>query len=331
MSNMDLWEKLSKTDPAHTKTFKRAGGFSGTAVKPIYTVQRMTEEFGPCGSGWGINEPVFQVVPGDNKEVLVFCTVSIWTSTGGGTVYGVGGDKIVTHIKANEQYNRPERWENDDEAFKKAFTDAVGNAMKYLGMSADVHMGLFDDSKYVTARKQEIVDNAKGPEDRTPQEILDQFHDRVREIPIGDREGFEQAWNEEKASLSKVQRTSKEAYDKFKAELHRTLHERKLDQMGGSDNAPQPASKQEPDAGGGDKVAIRAKAKADALVQAITQAKSLADASRVLMDDGLADIDDGNWRIDPKTPLAGLKELAPAQFQRVQDAYNAFQKKDITA
>lgn len=155
----DIWDKLRKTDPSQTKTFKRAGGFSGTAIKPIYQIQKMTEVFGPAGIGWGTDQPVFEVVPGDHGEVLVYCTVGLWINPNEPGVperiYGVGGDKVVTHIKANEQYKRPERWENDDEAFKKAFTDAIGNAMKHLGMSADVHMGLFDDSKYVREREEE--------------------------------------------------------------------------------------------------------------------------------------------------------------------------------
>lgn len=29
--NLAIWNVLSKTDPKHTKAFKRAGGFSGTA------------------------------------------------------------------------------------------------------------------------------------------------------------------------------------------------------------------------------------------------------------------------------------------------------------
>ena len=310
MSNMDLWDKLSRTDPAHTKTFKRAGGFSGTAVKPIYTVQRMTEEFGPCGQGWGIGEPVFQVVPGDNKEVLVFCTVGLWTATNGVQnlyIYGVGGDKVVTHIKANEQYNRPERWENDDEAFKKAFTDAVGNAMKYLGMSADVHMGLFDDSKYVTARKQEIVDNAKGPEDRTPEQILEQFLDRVRDMDT--REDFELAWAEEKSALSKIQRNAPEMHAKFMRDLAVIRQGRGLD-----------GEKPDP-------IATRAKAAADDLVKAIGAAASLADASRVLIEKGLGLIeDDGTWTLKDKTALAGLKAMAPDQYARIRAAYSQKQE-----
>lgn len=156
--NLALWEKLGRTDPAHTKGFKRGGGFTGTAIKPMWSYKRMTEEFGPCGTGWGVGEPSFQVVNGDNREILVYCTASIWYGEDRRTVYGVGGDKIVTHIKASTQYNRPERWESDDEAFKKAFTDAITNALKLIGVGADVHMGLFDDSKYVNTLKQEFTD-----------------------------------------------------------------------------------------------------------------------------------------------------------------------------
>ncbi|MEJ8308553.1 hypothetical protein [Agrobacterium larrymoorei] len=168
MENTALWDKLGKTDPAHTKTFKRAGGFSGTAIKPMFSYRRLTEEFGPCGSGWGVNEPVFQVVPGQNNEVLVFCTVSGWYMLDGQpkTVYGVGGDKVVTYIKANEQYNRPERWENDDEAFKKAFTDALTNAFKLVGVGADVHMGMFDDNKYVNSMKAEFSGQQQNQNDQ---------------------------------------------------------------------------------------------------------------------------------------------------------------------
>lgn len=152
-----IWNALGKTDPAHTKQFKRSGGFSGTALKPIWVDKRITEQFGPVGIGWGVGEPRFQIVPGENKEVLVYCWVECWHTEPSNTFWGVGGDKIVTYIKANAQYNRPERWENDDEAFKKAFTDAKGNAFKLTGVGADIHMGQFDDSKYVREVAREFA------------------------------------------------------------------------------------------------------------------------------------------------------------------------------
>lgn len=215
--NLRIWNKLGKTDPKHTKPFKRAGGFAGTAVKPIYTERKMTEEFGPAGQGWGIGEPHFQIVSGFNSEVMVYCTVALWWGSNIGDdgrhlncVYGVGGDKVVSYVKANEQYKRPERWENDDEAFKKAFTDAVGNAMKHLGMSADVHMGLFDDSKYVSERTREEEETANASQDglgaspRLPKAQARELYSRLQ-TALGERDsalGIEAWWSHDKVQAA---------------------------------------------------------------------------------------------------------------------------------
>ena len=111
--------------------------------------------FGPCGVGWGPGRPEYQVVPAGD-EILVFCTVGLWyieRSEGSSlskseTVYGVGGDKLL--IKGSNGSR------TSDEAFKAAYTDALGNAMKLIGVAADVHMGLFDDNKYVAEMKAEF-------------------------------------------------------------------------------------------------------------------------------------------------------------------------------
>jgi len=44
----------------------------------------------------------------------------------------------------------------DDEAPKKAFTDALTKAFSHLGLSADVFLGLFDNSKYIEKVKQDL-------------------------------------------------------------------------------------------------------------------------------------------------------------------------------
>lgn len=151
--NLKIWEALAKTDPTHTKPFKRSGGFSGTAVKPIWILKMLTEQFGPAGIGWGVNEPKFEVVPATEGEILVYCTVSAWHGDKLNVLWGVGGDKVV----GKNKYGLVP----DDEAFKKAFTDAVNNAFKSIGVAADVHMGLFDDDKYVTAAKAEFAEQNK--------------------------------------------------------------------------------------------------------------------------------------------------------------------------
>jgi hypothetical protein len=59
---------------------------------------------------------MFQVVHAPD-EALVYCTVSIWHGTRENVVFGVGGDKAVAKFASGIK--------SDDEAFKKAFTDAI--------------------------------------------------------------------------------------------------------------------------------------------------------------------------------------------------------------
>ena len=154
MSKTEIWDALKTTDPAHTKGFSRSGGFKGTAIKPQWVVQRLTEEFGPCGVGWGMGEPSFQVVPA-GSEVLVFCKVQAWHGDRANILYGVGGDKVMVQRRDGPFV--------DDEAFKKAYTDALMNAFKFIGVAADVHLGLFDDNKYVAEAKESFNPPPEGP------------------------------------------------------------------------------------------------------------------------------------------------------------------------
>lgn len=160
MGNMTLWDRLSVTDPAHTKPFKRSGGFSGTALKPIWVERMLTEVFGPCGTGWGTDEPKFQIVPAAD-EVLVYCTLRGWyypddKSEMRSEVWGVGGDKILAKTKNGLQ--------SDDEALKKAYTDAMMNAFKHLGVGGDIHIGMFDDCKYVERIREEFSKPVPDPD-----------------------------------------------------------------------------------------------------------------------------------------------------------------------
>lgn len=151
------WDALKKTDPAHTKRFDRAGGFKGTATKPIYLIERLTEHFGPAGIGWGTTEPRFHVER-IGEDVLVFCTIGLWyldADKRSEPVYGTGGDNLRLNRKAGPLPN--------DEAFKAAQTDALSNAMKLIGVLADIHMGMHDDDKYVRSLKEEFAEENAAP------------------------------------------------------------------------------------------------------------------------------------------------------------------------
>lgn len=137
----EIWDKLSRPDPKALKPFQRSGGFRGTAINPMHTLHTVTEAFGPCGTGWGMTKPEFQIV-GTN----VYCTVGVWIwdekhSDTSDPVWGVGGEALTGR--------------GDDEAFKKAYTDALGNALKHLGANADIYFNLWDGNKYVDEKPAE--------------------------------------------------------------------------------------------------------------------------------------------------------------------------------
>lgn len=146
MTNTQLWDSVCKTDPKQTKKFTKGGGFSGTAIKPFYLMRKATETFGICGIGWG------------------------WTEIENKMVGGVWCSKVQLWFMQNNQKGNIEQWGQtvmqgknkngdfvDEEAPKKAVTDAVTKCLSYLGFAGDVHMGLFDDSKYVDSLLKEAA------------------------------------------------------------------------------------------------------------------------------------------------------------------------------
>ena len=97
-------------------------------------------------------------MPGSDGQTVVYCWLTLWYVHDGARsspVPGVGGDMVIVKQSSGLR--------TDDEAFKKAFTDAIGNAMKHIGMSADVHMGRFDDSKYVNDLRREDAETHSAP------------------------------------------------------------------------------------------------------------------------------------------------------------------------
>jgi hypothetical protein len=150
--NLKIWESVCRVPPEHLKGFKRGGGFTGTAIKPMWSFKTMTEQFGPCGKGWGMTKPEFQIIDA-GSEKLVFCTVGVWHGAPESIVYGVGGDKPIVQFSSGAKA--------DDEAFKKAYTDALTNALKLLGVAADIHMGLWDGNKYADEEPEPKANSRK--------------------------------------------------------------------------------------------------------------------------------------------------------------------------
>lgn len=147
--NLALWHQVEKTDPQYTKPFSRGGGFRGTATNATYLAKKATETFGPMGIGWGVeilDEAVMDGAPLDdhgNRERIHKVRVKLWYLLNGerGEVVQFGQTTFVGRNRNG--------YFTDEEAPKKSLTDAMSKCLSLLGFSADIHLGRYDDNKYV--------------------------------------------------------------------------------------------------------------------------------------------------------------------------------------
>lgn len=161
--NMHLWNAVRTPDPAATKQFERSGGFKGTATNAVYLIQRATELWGPMGGNWGVeivDDRVIQGAPmlGKDGSVIGHAQVHVIRINlrhPAGTVPGYGQTMLVGTNKYGPY--------TDEEAPKKSLTDALTKALSWLGFAADVHLGRWDDNKYVAQAKRAFEAQAEAP------------------------------------------------------------------------------------------------------------------------------------------------------------------------
>lgn len=140
---MDDRYNAMRKPPAEILKPIEAGNLKGKSdINPQWRVEIMTEQFGLCGIGWKYEIVSTSTVECSNGEILVFMRINLYVKDGeawSNPIPGYGGDKIVIKNKNGLVPN--------DEAYKMVLTDALGNAMKNVGVAADVYRGLWD-SKY---------------------------------------------------------------------------------------------------------------------------------------------------------------------------------------
>mgnify|MGYP003332892473 FL=1 len=160
---MSIWDNVMTTDPAHTKDSPQGGG--QTAIATQYTIEKATKQFGPIGTGWGIEvtEPIFRIHE-PTKEETVTVGVRLW--------YRQDNQSMPCHVPSDAGYiyttdfvhykNKQGEWRSDVDAIKKATTDGMTKCFSYLGFSADVFLGMYDKASY--KMKVRALFNAITPE-----------------------------------------------------------------------------------------------------------------------------------------------------------------------
>ena len=147
MTKMRIWDSLCKTNPDYTRSVPSSYGKKITSIDPMYQIQMMTETFGPVGQGWKYTVE-YKHIPNEGFFGFIYAEVCIH--------YCIHGDWFSYGPVCSVQNLCKKNGTLDDEAPKKAMTDAMTKAFSHLGMSADVFLGKFDDSKYVQEVKKEF-------------------------------------------------------------------------------------------------------------------------------------------------------------------------------
>lgn len=157
MKKLELWERVEKTNPAHTKKANVKGN-KLTSIKPQYQIYNATKEWGSYGGEWGFKNIrlnyelkefgliVFEAIfyyP--NGEFEIINTISIWR------------DNAKTKI--------------DDEFAKKVETDTLTKCLSKLGFNADVFMGRFDDLRYIEEVTKEFKPKPKAKKENIDKAI----------------------------------------------------------------------------------------------------------------------------------------------------------------
>ena len=123
-----MWESVEETDPKYVKRVEY-GTRVFDAVDAYYRLKLATELWGPYGKTWGLYDIEYRFH--ENLAILK-----------GVFKYPDGEFPISNSIKV------------DTEFAKKIETDTITKALSRLGFCADVYMGRFEDSTYVSEVRQ---------------------------------------------------------------------------------------------------------------------------------------------------------------------------------
>ena len=143
--NMEIWNSLKRPPKEALKPINFGALKGKSDIDPVWRDKAMTSCFGPCGVGWYFDVDKLWSEPAPNDCCFAFAQVSIYYKMENGEwskpVRGVGGNMLVKLGNGVPREN--------DEGYKMAITDAVGTAMRKIGVAADIYEGKFDGAKYV--------------------------------------------------------------------------------------------------------------------------------------------------------------------------------------
>jgi len=172
-NNLELWNKVEKTNPNYTKKAK-VGGNNITSISPQFQILNATEQFGCYGETWGFknieldysitNTPItLNLVDWNTKAKEVINSVLGLVGFKATFFFPKGEFEITNSIKI---FTDNKHSKIDDNYAKKLETDALTKALSKLGFNADIFLGKFDDVRYLEEVKKEFAPKIITPSEK---------------------------------------------------------------------------------------------------------------------------------------------------------------------
>lgn len=143
--NMELYNAF-RTVPEEAIKPISAGRLKGKSdINPMWRIKVLTEQFGPCGIGWYTETVKEWLDGGADGEVSANVQINLYVKYKGEwskPILGIGGALFISKEKGG--------YYTDDDAYKKAYTDAISVACKALGIAADIYYEKDPETKYAT-------------------------------------------------------------------------------------------------------------------------------------------------------------------------------------
>ena len=140
--NLSIYERVRNV-PEEAKKAIEAGRLKGkNDINPMWRIKKLTEVFGPAGFGWYTEVVRTWTEASESGEMAVFVDIHLFVKKDGEwsrPIFGNGGNRLIANEKKYENGQYVLVPYLDDDAYKKAYTDAISVAAKALGIGADVY------------------------------------------------------------------------------------------------------------------------------------------------------------------------------------------------
>lgn len=137
------WTRVATVPPSKLKKIEFGALKGKSDINPQWRIKAMTEVYGLCGIGWYHELAKNWTETSPNGVMMAFCLVNVYIKVDGEwsrPICGMGGNELVSIAKGELKQS--------DEGWKMAYTDALGTALKSIGVASEIYEGNFDGSKY---------------------------------------------------------------------------------------------------------------------------------------------------------------------------------------